>query len=383
MTTSCYEIGDIPPLGEVPARMYASVIRPERYGPPIDAFRTEVVDVPPLGPGQVLVMMMAAGVNYNNVWAALGKPLDVIAARRRRDDTGFHIGGSEGPAWCGRSARGPSGPAGDHVVLSGCQWDESAADIRAGADPMTSSSQRVWGTRRTTAPSRSSRWSTSTSAIPAGAADLGGGGGVPADRGDRLPAALRLAAARGAPGDPVLIWGGPAGSARWRSRSSARTGRTGRRRLQRRPQGTLPRAWALRVSSTGASSTTGSVAGPRRPTGLRGLAQAGTRLRAAVLGGPRRAARTPHRAGAPGQDTIPTSMYLCDTAGMVVICGGTSGYHADVDLRFLWMRQKRLQGSHFANVAECRAITALVDAGRVDPAWPGRGRWTTSAGRTS
>ncbi|GAA3037119.1 hypothetical protein GCM10020000_13620 [Streptomyces olivoverticillatus] len=74
-----------------------------------------------------------------------------------------------------------------------------------------------------------------------------------------------------------------------------------------------------------------------------------------------------------GQDTIPTSMYLCDTAGMVVICGGTTGFHADVDLRYLWMRQKRLQGSHFANFAQCRAITELVSAGLVEPclSWTG------------
>ena len=34
---------------------------------------------------------------------------------------------------------------------------------------------------------------------------------------------------------------------------------------------------------------------------------------------------------------------------MVVICAGTTGYNATLDLRYLWMRQKRLQGSHFAN----------------------------------
>jgi len=39
----------------------------------------------------------------------------------------------------------------------------------------------------------------------------------------------------------------------------------------------------------------------------------------------------------------------------------------DVDLRFLWMRQKRLQGSHFANTQECAAITELVARGIVDP----------------
>jgi crotonyl-CoA carboxylase/reductase len=69
----------------------------------------------------------------------------------------------------------------------------------------------------------------------------------------------------------------------------------------------------------------------------------------------------------PGQDTIPTSLLLCDNAGMVVICAGTTGYNADVDLRYLWMRQKRLQGSHFADVGQCRAFNEMVIDGRVDP----------------
>jgi crotonyl-CoA carboxylase/reductase len=68
-----------------------------------------------------------------------------------------------------------------------------------------------------------------------------------------------------------------------------------------------------------------------------------------------------------GEDTIPTSMYVCDAGGMVVICGGTTGYNADVDLRHLWMRQKRLQGSHYANSRECREVTELVAAGLLDP----------------
>jgi crotonyl-CoA carboxylase/reductase len=68
-----------------------------------------------------------------------------------------------------------------------------------------------------------------------------------------------------------------------------------------------------------------------------------------------------------GQDSIPTSMYVCDSGGMVVICGGTSGYNADLDLRHLWMRQKRLQGSHYANSRECREVTELVGSGRLDP----------------
>ena len=38
-----YEIGEIPPLGHVPAKMYAWAIRKERHGPPEDSFKVEVL----------------------------------------------------------------------------------------------------------------------------------------------------------------------------------------------------------------------------------------------------------------------------------------------------------------------------------------------------
>jgi crotonyl-CoA carboxylase/reductase len=69
----------------------------------------------------------------------------------------------------------------------------------------------------------------------------------------------------------------------------------------------------------------------------------------------------------PGEDTIPTSIFVCDTGGMVVICAGTTGYNAVVDLRYLWMRQKRFQGSHFANDEQSGAFNQLVLEGRIDP----------------
>jgi crotonyl-CoA carboxylase/reductase len=52
---------------------------------------------------------------------------------------------------------------------------------------------------------------------------------------------------------------------------------------------------------------------------------------------------------------------------MIVICAGTSGFNATVDLRYLWMRQKRLQGSHFANDENCKGLNDLVIQKKVDP----------------
>ncbi|MEC7289078.1 MAG: crotonyl-CoA carboxylase/reductase, partial [Pseudomonadota bacterium] len=38
-----------------------------------------------------------------------------------------------------------------------------------------------------------------------------------------------------------------------------------------------------------------------------------------------------------------------------------------MDARFLWMRQKRVQGSHFANLKQASAANQLVIDRRIDP----------------
>ncbi|MGP4115242.1 crotonyl-CoA carboxylase/reductase [Streptomyces sp. 4N509B] len=377
MTKTLYELGEIPPLGVVPRQMYASVIRRERYGPPRDAFRTEVVDVPSVGRGQVLVMMMAAGVNYNNVWAALGRPLDVIKARQRHgDDTDFHIGGSEGSGVVWAVGDGVEQVrVGDEVVLSGCQWNESAADIRLGADPMTSLTQRVWGYESNFGsfaqfsvvdeyqchpkPTRLT-WAEAACYLLTGATAYRQLCGWD-------PHTVR-------PGDPVLIWGGAGGLGSMAIQIVRERGgipvavvsseERGEHCVRLGARGYLLRGdythWG-RLPDIDDDAASGAWMAEVRRFGKRFWEIVGARRSPRIV--------LEHS----GQDTIPTSMYLCDNAGMVVICGGTTGYHADVDLRFLWMRQKRLQGSHFANTEQCRAITELVAAGRVDPclSWTG------------
>ena len=86
-----YEVGEMPPMGHVPKQMYAWAIRRERHGEPDKAMQVEVVDVPVLDSHEVLVLVMAAGVNYNGIWAGLGEPIspfDVHGAP-------FHIAGSD------------------------------------------------------------------------------------------------------------------------------------------------------------------------------------------------------------------------------------------------------------------------------------------------
>ena len=84
-------IGEIPPLGHVPAKMYAWAIRKERHGPPETSMQIEVVPTWPIADDEVLVLVMAAGVNYNGVWAGLGTPISPIDGHKNP----YHIAGSD------------------------------------------------------------------------------------------------------------------------------------------------------------------------------------------------------------------------------------------------------------------------------------------------
>ncbi|HMR74701.1 MAG TPA: alcohol dehydrogenase catalytic domain-containing protein, partial [Polyangiaceae bacterium] len=138
MAQTLYALGETPPLGTVPARMLAQVIRAERFGEPKDAFQIEELAVPEIGADEVLVYVMAAGVNYNNVWAALGVPINVIKTRQKQGEKeDFHIGGSDasGIVWkVGAEVTHVRG--GDEVVLHCGHWDPKGPLGVKGEDPM-------------------------------------------------------------------------------------------------------------------------------------------------------------------------------------------------------------------------------------------------------
>jgi crotonyl-CoA carboxylase/reductase len=69
----------------------------------------------------------------------------------------------------------------------------------------------------------------------------------------------------------------------------------------------------------------------------------------------------------PGEQTFPVSLFVVRRGGMVVICAGTTGYNLTMDARYLWMHQKRVQGSHFANLMQASNANRLVLAQRIDP----------------
>src|SRR5436309_14968997 len=87
MGKDVYDIGELPPLGEVPPRMHGMLVRPDRLGDPSDAIRDEVIDVPEGGPHDLLVATVAAADPPRGRKEPLGRPGRVVrgpptAARR-------------------------------------------------------------------------------------------------------------------------------------------------------------------------------------------------------------------------------------------------------------------------------------------------------------
>jgi crotonyl-CoA carboxylase/reductase len=68
-----------------------------------------------------------------------------------------------------------------------------------------------------------------------------------------------------------------------------------------------------------------------------------------------------------GKEVFPISVFTVKPFGKVVTCGATTGYQLDFDVRYLWMRQKQVIGSHAFNAYECWQANELIAAGKIRP----------------
>jgi crotonyl-CoA carboxylase/reductase len=365
------EIGSVPPVGEIPARMHAQVVRPSRYGEPAGAFEPEVVDTPPIGPDEVLIAVMAAGINYNNVWAARGYPVDQVAARQKQGETeDFHVGGSDLSGIVYAVGDEVSNVAvGDHVVVHHGWWLPDDPWIQAGKDPMIGPSARIWGYDTNYGSFGQFSRAQSHQVLPkaehltweeAAAPTLVGTTAYRMLHG-WAPNVVRA-------NEVVLVWGGSGG--------------LGSQAIQLvRHAGALPVAVVSDEERGAYSQKLGAVGWinrkdydhwgiPPRVDDKAGQKEWSTSARAfgkkmwEIIGERRDPSIVFEH---PGQNTVPTSIFLCEPGGMVVICAGTTGYDAVVDLRYHWTRQKRFQGSHGTNDEQARAYNELVCQGKIDP----------------
>src|ERR687894_2134736 len=128
--------------GELPPTMAAWVIRQEREGEPLDAFQLEEIETPEPGAFEVTVRVMAAGVNFNNVWAALGQPVSVFNSHPEYD---HHIGGSDASGVVWKVGEGVTRwKPGDEVIIHCNQASYEDYEVH-GLDPLAAPSQMIWG----------------------------------------------------------------------------------------------------------------------------------------------------------------------------------------------------------------------------------------------
>lgn len=364
-------VGTLPAIGNLPEKMFAQVVRQDRFGDPRTAFQIEEIEIPQPKSHEVLIGVMAAGINFNNVWAARGIPIDVIRIRKKMGEPyDFHIGGSDvsGIVYAiGSDVKNVS--VGDEVVVHHGHWNMDDPWIKAGKDPMIAPSAQIWG------------YNTNFGSF---------GQFCVAQAHAVLPKAPHLSWEEAAAptlvgttayrmlfgwegnvlkeGGVVLVWGGSGGlggqaiqlatthgaravavvSDDERGEYCKSLGATGYINRNDFSHWGIPPHW---TDNDGQKEWT---------NGCRAFGKAIWD----VLGEKRNPDIVFEH---PGESTIPTSIFVCEAGGMVAICAGTTGYSAMVDLRYHWVRQKRLQGSHGTNDEQAQAYNQLVVDGKIDP----------------
>ncbi len=366
-----YNIGEMPPLGYVPAKMHAWLIRPERFGKPTEAFQKEVVNTPTIADDEVLVYVMASGINYNNVWAALGIPVNVIAARNKAGEPEpFHIGGSDASGIVYKVGKDVTNVnVGDEVVVHCAHYSRDCPWVKSGGDPMFSPTFKIWGYETNYGSFAQFARVQAQQCMPR-----------PKHMTWEESAAYTLVAATawrmlhgwGAnevkKGDVVLIWGGAGGLGSMAIQIVKAAGATSVAVVS----GQDKYEYCMKLGAKGCINRNefehwGLLPHWKDNAGyakwLKGVRSFGAKIWDVL--GEKRAPNIVFEH--PGEATIPTSIFVCETGGMVVVCAGTTGYNATVDLRYLWMRQKRLQGSHFANTMQANEMNKLALRGQLDP----------------
>jgi crotonyl-CoA carboxylase/reductase len=349
--------------GTLPEKMAAWVIREEREGEPIDAFQIEEIEVPEPGALEVIVRVMAAGVNYNNVWAALGQPVGVW---RYGDhpEYGHHIGGSDASGVVWKVGEGVTRwQPGDEVIIHCNQASYEDIEVH-GLDPMAAPSQKIWGYETT--------WGSFAQFTKVQAQQL-----IPKPKNLTWEEAasyglvyftayrMLITQCELQAGHRVLIWGAAGGLGVFATQLCKLTGAQSVAVVSSEEKGRLVEqlgatGWIDRNEYKGMMRK-----GGESPDEEKARFKESRRFSKAVneiLGGPPDIVFE-HV----GQATFPTSVFSVKTFGKVVICAGTTGYNLDFDVRYLWMRQKQIIGSHFANAYECYKANELIEQGLIQP----------------
>ena len=321
------------------------------------------VPMPELAPDEVLIAVMAAGINYNTVWSAIFEPMPTFAYLSRygrssrwaaRHDLPYHILGSDAAGVIVRLGDGVRRwSVGDRVVISPAYIDHE--DPGAQHDGMTASEPLAWGFETNFGALADYAVVRASQLLPmpphltweeAACTTLCAGTAY------RMLVSRHGAAMK--QGDVVLVWGATGGLGGFAVQLIRNGGGIPVGVVSTEAKADLARELGC-AGVINRAELNGSLADPK------GWRRLGEEIR-------RQVGEDPHIVFEhSGRETFAASVYVARRGGTVVTCGSSTGYVHEYDNRHLWMKVKRIIGSHGANYHEYWEANRLVTLGMVQP----------------
>lgn len=342
----------------LPESMKAWVVREERHGDPLDAMKLETVPVPKPGIGEVVIKVKASGVNYNHVWACLGKPVTVS---QLHPEDPVHIGGSDASGTVAAVGPGVSKwKVGDEVLTQPCQ---TCGECEAcnGGDPMQCLEQKAWGFETSYGSFAEYALVQQQQVLPkpkhlsweeASCYGL------------KMFTAYRMLFVNCniKPNDHVLIWGASGGLGSYAIQLCHAVNAIPICVVSSKEKEDYCRSLGAELFIH--RSDFPYLNNPNQVTEVptREMRAFRRKLRELTDG------RDPEIVFEHvGEATFPTSVYVANRFGKIVICGATTGHQLSFDVRYLWMHQKTIVGSHGCNMYDASKANDLIDAKVIRP----------------
>ncbi|MEX0167536.1 crotonyl-CoA carboxylase/reductase [Streptomyces sp. LMG1-1-1.1] len=333
--------------------------------------RVGPVPMPELAPDEVLIAVMASSINYNTVWSATFEPLSTFRFLKSygkeggwasRHDQPFHVLGSDAAGVIVRAGNGVRRwKTGDHVMVNAACVDDQEASVQA--DGMLSDHQLAWGFETNYGGLAHYCVARASQLIPKPAhLTWEEAATAPACAGTAYRMLVSDRGARMKQGDVVLIWGASGGLGAYAVQLVKNGGGVAVGVVGSEEKAEAARALGCDLVINRAEIGIGDDLGddPQRVV-AQGKAL-GRLIRQGV-------GEDPHIVfDHVGRSTFGISVFVVRRGGSVVTCGSSTGYQHQFDNRYLWMRLKRIIGSHVANLQEQVDCARLFTQGSIMPA---------------
>ncbi|MBQ0851719.1 crotonyl-CoA carboxylase/reductase [Streptomyces sp. BH-SS-21] len=327
------------------------------------------VPMPELAPNEVLVAVMASGINYNTVWSAMFEPIPTFSFLKHfgrqdrwaaRHDQPFHVIGSDASGVVVRAGSGVRRwQVGDQVVVSPVYVDEE--DPATHADGMLGNGMLAWGFETNFGALAHYAVARASQLLPKPAhLTWEEAASNPLCAGTAYRMLVSDRGARMTQGDVVLIWGAAGGLGAYAVQLVRNGGGIAVGVVSSERKAEYARRLGCHVVIDREEIGLGGGEAPADPSVVG--KRLGRRIRAAT-------GEDPHIVFEHvGRATFGVSVFVVRRGGAVVTCGSSTGYQHEFDNRYLWMRLKRVIGSHGSNLHEQAAVHRLLDLGHVAPA---------------